>query len=170
MGKTGLQIYFVISPRDGEAETMKGISAISIQDFRNERSLTMPQEVVNPTSGEKSIIQNPIPGINYNTEVSYVNGFTKEALITITRKTRKGIETHKYIINNKTCCTFMDENYIVKFGIGEFEFEETFPKEERAEVTRRNVERIRKVALANSKVEVYSDQATSKKSDSEPEK
>jgi len=160
MGKTDLQIYFVISTRDGESENMKGISVVSIQNFKKSSGLTMPQKITDPETGKKVTIENPLPGMNYNTEVSYVDGFLNEATIKITRKTRSGDESHEFRINDKKCYTYMDENYIVKFGIAEFELEEYYPEEERNNVTRRNVERIRQLALADAQVNVLATKET----------
>ena len=133
------QIYFVFCPRDGESTTMKGNSILSLQEFKKTASATFPQEITDPSTGKKIIQENTIPGVNYNTEVLEVNGFTDSAIIQITRKTKTGDKTSIFKVNDTESKTYMDDKYIVKFGVAYLEDERYATATEATNMTKRNI-------------------------------
>ena len=161
------QLYFVIANRVGESTELQGQSVFSIQELEESRSLRIDQEPIKDSVTGRMIEQStPLPALNYETSVSYVNPFAKEATITITHKTKTGIETKSFrLTRNKPSATFIDNNYIIKFGIDDLEaIVSNTTNEEVDGIIKRNVEKIKNL-VGLHKVSILS---TGNASDNEP--
>jgi len=148
MSQSRNQFYFVFCPRDGESTNMKGNSIITIQDYHCGK-IYIDQDIKDPETGKTVTQTNNIPGANYTTEILYINKDTNEAIVSITRKTKTGSETKEFKIDPSTCATYIDNNFIMKFGISKFEEENTKDPNEIKEITKRNIELIRRLANLN---------------------
>ena len=115
------QLFFVISNRVGDSTKLQGQSIASLQAAKTTDSLEIEYA---PTAEAPEGYSTPLPSLNYKTSVDYVNvyGMNREAIITITHFTKKGPVKQRFTLNklNKTA-VYVDENYVIKFGIADFE-------------------------------------------------
>ena len=142
------QLYFAISNRVGDSTKLQGQSILSLQKVKPSHSLELEQAPIeDPATGRLVPNKTPLPALNYRTSVDFANGFAKEATVTITHLTRNGQVSKTFKLNRANpVATYIDENYVIKFGIDDFEiFNDNTTDEEFNQIIRRNVEKIKKL-------------------------